>query len=198
METTDTHNPRLVLHVEKSAPQLFSTLLQSGFQVAAEPTDTIGTFLTRLPGFTDEYVQREVQTIFLNGTATDDLQTPISGKQPTLAITTAMPGLAGAIFRKNSPHAPLRTTRVEKSAADTPPLSTVTLKIFTTIGKEMGPGLLRRGVDLKAADLHSFFGYRPSLLGRIDEISIDGRECTAEDMLSFLKSSEMIHLSVLA
>ena len=197
METSDSQNPRLVLHVAENAPPLFSTLLQSGFLVAAEPADTIGTFLTRLPGFTDDYVQREVQTIFLNGTATDDLQTPISGKQPTLAITTAMPGLAGAIFRKNSPHAPLRTTRIDDTAADAAPLCKVTLKIFTTIGKEMGPGLLRRGIDVKAADLDSFLSYRPSLLGHIDEIRIEGRKCTREEMLNFLKSSQTIHLSVL-
>lgn len=196
MPTTAVQNSHLVLRVSEKSPELFSTLLQSGFQVSAEPGDTIGSFLERLPGFTREYILREVQTIFLNGNATDDLETLLSGESPTLAVTTAMPGLAGAIFRKNSPHAPLRTTQQEAEPVNTLAPARVTLKIFTTIGKEMGPILMKEGIDLKADNLHSFLQYRPSLLTRIETITWNGQECTEEEMLTALNTSETIHLSV--
>jgi hypothetical protein len=40
----------------------------------------------------------------------DDLETVVDGSSPVIAISGAMPGLAGAIFRKNSFHAALRTS----------------------------------------------------------------------------------------
>lgn len=195
METlsTPTH---LVLKVDQDSTGLFSTLLQSGLRVTSPSGTTIGSLLSKLPGFTSEYISERVQTIFLDGTATDALETPISGAKCVLAITTAMPGLAGAIFRKDSHHAALRTT-TEHAAIDTSIKETiVTLKLFSALAKERGPGLLSDGVTIKSSNLVSFLNYRPTLLGRISQCTLNDRKLDPEGLCEEIAPFDIIHLRV--
>ncbi|HIQ38336.1 MAG TPA: hypothetical protein EYH36_10155 [Desulfocapsa sulfexigens] len=55
-----------------------------------------------------------------------------------IAISAAMPGLVGEIFRKDGVHASLRTTTAGKlSSADAPETSiTIRLKLFNMIARE--------------------------------------------------------------
>ncbi|WP_163339365.1 hypothetical protein [Desulfopila sp. IMCC35008] len=186
----------LVLKVDQGSPGLFSTLLQSGLQIAIEPGTTIDALLMKLPGFTSEYIAERVQTIFLDGTATDDLYTPISGIKCVLAITTAMPGLAGAIFRKDSHHAALRTTTVNTTIDTSIKETIVTLKLFSALAKERGPGLLNDGVTVGSSNLVSFLNYRPSLLGRIKRCTFNDRQLAPEELCEKIKPFETIHLRV--
>ncbi len=101
--------PSLRLTVVRDALPLFTTVLQSGIEVKTTHGETLAKFLNNFPGFTAEYLADTVQTIFLNGTAVDDLSLPLTGNNPVLALSAAMPGLAGAIFRRNSFHSALRT-----------------------------------------------------------------------------------------
>ena len=94
----------------------YTTLLQTGILVESKPQPTVRAFLGSLPGFTSQYMNERIETIFLNGLPVDDLETIINGSAPILAISAAMPGLAGAIFRKNGFHAPLRTTITDDSS----------------------------------------------------------------------------------
>jgi hypothetical protein len=186
----------LVLKVNKDSTQFFSTLLQSGAQFTVQSGTKIGSFLSQLPGFTDGYITERIQTIFLNGTATDDLDSALSGASCVLAITTAMPGLAGAIFRKNSHHATLRTT-TDQTPIDTSIKETiVTLKLFSALAKERGPELLEEGVSIDASNLVSFLGYRPTLLDRITRCSINGREFAPEGLCEAMIQLKTIHLRV--
>jgi hypothetical protein len=76
-----------------------ATLFQAGFYVTAAAGDSVISVLQRLPGFTPAYIERDIQTIFLNGTAIDDLSVPLNGSSAVIALSAAMPGLAGAILR---------------------------------------------------------------------------------------------------
>lgn len=186
----------LVLNVNQDSPKLFSTLLQSGLWITIQSGTTIGSLLSQLPGFTSEYITERVQTIFLDGTATDNLDTPLSGARCVVAITTAMPGLAGAIFRKDSHHAALRTT-TENTTIDTSTKETiVTLKLFSALAKERGPGLLSKGLTIDSSNLVSFLNYRPSLLGRINRCTLNGRQLAPEGLCEEIKPFHTIHLRV--
>ena len=123
--------PELILEVTAESLPLFTTLLQSGIEINCNDGLSMGHFLNELPGFTPEYISDIIQTIFLNGTAEDDMTTPLTGKNPVLALSAAMPGLAGAIFRKNSLHSALRTETRKKNTTESQSESlTVTLKLF--------------------------------------------------------------------
>ena len=71
--------PSLRLTVAPEALPLFTTVLQSGIEIKTAHGQSLASFLNKFPGFTAEYLADIVQTIFLNGTAVDDLSLPLTG-----------------------------------------------------------------------------------------------------------------------
>lgn len=188
---------RLTLKVQAGSLPLFTTLLQSGIEVKTENGTSLGRFLGNFPGFTAEYLADVVQTVFLNGTAIDDLTIPLAGERPVLALSAAMPGLAGAIFRKNSFHAALRTeTGSRTTSLQQNNTITVILKLFNSIAKERGEELLRRGVSLQANILADFLDRRPNLRQDICSIRLNDRTMNQDDLNRILAEHDRIHLTI--
>ncbi|KAB2888775.1 MAG: hypothetical protein F9K32_15165 [Desulfobulbaceae bacterium] len=163
MNCPTSESPVLDFTAPDGSASLFATVFQGGVSMPVPPGTTLGSFLDSLPGFTMDYVADAVQTIFLDGTAIDDLQTPIDGDNPVLALSAAMPGLAGAILRRNSFHAALRTATTVHHAEHHGPV-TLTLKLFNSIARDRGPALLAGGVRIEARRLLDFFATHPTLL----------------------------------
>jgi hypothetical protein len=128
-------------------------------------------------GFSRKYLEEKVQTVFLDGSAVDDLDLAIAKDGSVIALSAAMPGLAGAILRKGSPISALRSkTSTEmgpQSAGDA--IHVVKLKLFNTIAKEMGPELLHSGILLGRVDFENFLAGTPDLLKEaLLEAELDG------------------------
>ena len=188
---------RLAFKVVPGSLPLFTTVLQSGIEVKTTCGVALGRFLSNFPGFTADYLADTVQTIFLNGTAVDDLTTPLTGDHPTLALSAAMPGLAGAIFRKNSFHAALRTdTRTIQSEPTVKGDLTVTVKLFNSIAKERGEELLNQGVCLQAATLSVFFASRPHLFKDIRMILLNDKAIDKTDLSQILSEQNKVNLII--
>lgn len=188
--------PHLHLQVSPSSADFFSTLLQSGIEMVKCSGETIGTLLARLPGFTPQYITERVQTIFINGIANDDLKTSLC-EASTLAISTAMPGLAGAIFRRNSLHATLRT--IPEQAQNQSPKTQnrmITVKIYGAITKEKGSEILAQGAVLPSRNLSAFLSYRPSLIPRILYCTLNEKEIARDKIWERIRHSNRIRLSV--
>ncbi len=196
METQFTKIPHLSLTLAPDKIEMFSTLLQAGILIPVSYGTTIGLFLQSLPGFSLEYITEEVQTIFLNGTATDDLETPLEGKTPVLAISAAMPGLAGAIFRKNSLHAALRTTKNNQVSDPIENTVTVKLKLFNAIARDRGTELLRQGITITSVNLINFLTSRATLLPMITLVSLENKQISKDELLTTLSSMEMVQISL--
>ncbi|MGW8193768.1 MAG: hypothetical protein ACWGOX_05825 [Desulforhopalus sp.] len=189
--------PDIQLTVPSNTLDLFTTLLQSGIEVKTTGDQTLGEFLFNFPGFTGDYLAETVQTIFLNGTAVDDLTLTFNGDTPVLALSAAMPGLAGAIFRKNSFHSALRTDTGSASAAASPRRNiTVTLKLFNSIARERGTEMLRRGVCVKSAPLISFLNKREQLLSSILTVRSGDRSLSRPELMAVLHENEKINLHI--
>ena len=103
--------PQLTLVLPEEAVAGFASLLQHGILFAVDRPVAILPFLLTLPGFTPEYIEKTVQTIFINGVAADSLDRSLAAGS-TLALSAAMPGLAGAIFRRQGLHGSLRSQPV--------------------------------------------------------------------------------------
>ena len=191
-------NPPIVeIRVRADSIGRYTAIFQTGLSLVTSGAVSIGVFLNRLPGFTVEYINSRVQTIFLNGSAVDDLETPLTGARPVLAISAAMPGLAGAIFRRNSMHAALRSGGVQQSLpSGQSEIHTVILKLFNMIAAERGPGLLAQGVGFTGAQLSDFFTDHPALLTSIKHVFLDGQELDREDMRQGLDKLNTIHLII--
>lgn len=194
----DTHAlPVVHVLVPSHSLPLFTTLLQSGIEIKATSGDTLGKFLNQFPGFTPDYLAETVQTIFLDGTAVDDLTLPLEGDNPVLALSAAMPGLAGAIFRKNSFHSALRTqTKGEAKNSEPEKAITVTLKLFNSIAQERGVELLRQGVPVKSLPLTAFLVKRPHLGKYILSIRCNGKELSQEEFINILGQYSAINLNI--
>ena len=196
METRFIQHPELVLEVSPEKVEFFSLLLQSGILLTVPSGITIGAFLEGISGFSEEYIVREVQTIFLNGTATDDLDTPIRGGKATLAVSAAMPGLAGAIFRKNSLHAALRTKAVAIADTRSESQVTITLKLFNAIARDRGAALLGEGVVMRASHVQAFFETRPSLLKSIMAVNFNRSQTEPAELQNLLTGQEIIFIRI--
>jgi hypothetical protein len=176
----------------------YTTLLQSGIEIKGMNGETLAAFLDRLPGFTPDYVAETVQTIFLDGTASDDLTVPLTGKNPVVALSAAMPGLAGAIFRRNSFHAALRTrtSRDNRATGEDGPLL-VTLKLFNSIAAERGPELLQTGVTVSSDRLLKFLAPRKMLSRKIKQISLADTTLAFDRLAIFLAPSKTINFRII-
>ncbi len=188
--------PALTLRTAPDGADGFTTLLQTGVHIATDRGISIGGFLKGLPGFTAEYITDQVQTIFLNGTATDDMETPLDGVNPTLAVSAAMPGLAGAIFRRNSLHAALRTVKLTERSSAAGGSVTVNLKLFNAIARDRGSELLRRGVTVKAVNLARFLDSRGTVAEQIIDIDLQGKRIAKDDLEQALSGLDTIHLTL--
>ena len=184
--------------VETTALSRFTTLLQAGTFIETDQGTSVGDFLFALPDFSREYIATRIQTIFLNGLPADSLDQKLFGLDAVLAISAAMPGLAGAIFRKDGVHASLRTqTANELSPAETAknPL-TIRLKLFNMIAAEKGVQLLNEGCVLSASSLKRFLDYRPPLLASIQTLTINDTLADTKQLQHLLLSEKMILLTV--
>lgn len=189
--------PRLLLEVAHNSVGLFTTVLQSGIEIKTSYGETLAGFLSAFPGFTADYLANTVQTIFLDGTAVDDLSLKLTGSNPVLALSAAMPGLAGAIFRKNSFHSALRTdTHSSEDATDRQEYITVTLKLFNSIALERGAELLKTGKTLDAKHLLTFLNIRDHLEQYIKRIELEGEEIDYQELLNRLQTFGKIDLSL--
>lgn len=183
--------------VTPESVSLFTTVLQSGIEVKTSHGKTLGKFLSSFEGFTADYLADTVQTIFLNGTAVDDLTLPLTGSNPVLALSAAMPGLAGAIFRKNSFHSALRTeTNALRSESIQEKTITVTLKLFNSIAKDRGGALLKSGQVIKADLLANFLNKRSNLWPHVLNIQFDQREIDPKELLSLLSDLSRVNLYI--
>jgi hypothetical protein len=189
--------PTLRMSVTGDALPLFTTVLQSGIEIKTTYGETLGNFLCDFPGFTAKYLADTVQTIFLNGTAVDDLSLRLTGSNPVLALSAAMPGLAGAIFRKNSLHAALRTdTKTLPAKSGQEKSLFVTLKLFNSIARDRGADLLKAGLCLQSKQLANFLTNRPHLARHIVRIHCADKEISYEELLAVLRQAPKINLNI--
>ena len=127
----------------------------------------------------ESYVDRRITTIFLDGKPVDAIGAARIREGSTLALSAAMPGLAGAILRRGSALSPLREniTREGGEKSVVPERDgVITVKLFNLLAPELAPGFLRRGVLLPAAEAGTVFRRRPpAFWDGCREVLLDGK-----------------------
>ena len=186
----------LTLKCSKSDALRLATVLQSGFLMPGTEGESIHTFLKELPGFTEDYLAIEVQTIFYNGDALDNLDTELAGPGATIALGSAMPGLAGAIMKKGSPCGALRKSRTAQDSSNQGDPVEVRTKLFNTVARDRGPCLLENGVRIDARDLRLFLELRPGLLGSFSDVTLDDTRIHSNDLIEALLLVKQLKLVV--
>ena len=98
-----------------------AALLRRGVLLPARGGDAVslGRFLTLGLGLEEAYVESRIQTILRNGLAVDDFAVPLASGD-RLALSAAMPGVAGAALRRGGRYAAMRAA-ITQRREDAPP-----------------------------------------------------------------------------
>ena len=155
---------------------LFFQFLQRGVVVEARIDCGIKNFLCDQLGLDPEYLDGRIQTLFLDGKSVDNLDSPILTQGSVLSLSAAMPGLLGAVLRRGSRYAAMRTQMAHKEEPISAPdrEGTIVLKLFNLLTGELGPKVLKRGIWIEGKDLGELFSARSDrfragcLVARID------------------------------
>jgi hypothetical protein len=169
----------------------FSSILQAGFKVNVHTGVSIRDLLCKQFDINPDYVEDRIRTAFLNGKPVDDFSTAIIESDDTLALSSAMPGLVGATFRKGGVLAAFRST-ISHRRADTiveGRAGVVSIKLFNLLTREIGLTFLKRGIIVDSDTAGWFFSDPPDAFRRdCKDILVDGQNMNANQLLQTITS----------
>lgn len=186
VETSNRSAPAPTLRLTVASPGLaaFASLLRAGVEVEVPGPVAVRSLLCVALGLEPLFVEERVATVFVNGQPADDLDTALVRPGDSLALAAAMPGIAGATMRRNSPVKALRAdithpaSPIPAATADAAP-GLVTLKLFNFIALEAGPHILARGVLAPAARVAEA---AQTLGPQLQQAELDGRPLPPDDL----------------
>ena len=201
LTTHETALPAVEFQLAPAGLSVFALLLAQGFCIPALVNVSIRELCCRQLAIGADYLDHQIQTIFLNGQPVDDVDNMLVGDHATLALSAAMPGVAGAILRKQSRYAPLRgdsTGTPIKPGDPGPCRGLVRLKLFNIVARELAAGFLTRGIRVEAQRLQDFLVRQADtiLKGR-PSITVNGTPTSWEDLLTRRWNQPEILLRVL-
>ncbi len=139
----------------------FFLLLQQGVRIRRRVGRSVDAFLREELGAGPGTIEK-IQSIMLDGKPVDDIGSALLHDGSVLALSAAMPGLVGATLRRGGAYSSFRNaiTYHEAGKACMPGEGWVSIKVFNLLMAELGPGLLRQGVLVNAADLADLLAER--------------------------------------
>ena len=192
------------LILEATLPPLqfpgLATLLSRGFYFPVTPGSTIRETLESQAGISPDYVKNRIQTVFLNGKAVDDMGTACVADGDTLSLSAAMPGLAGATFRKGGFYASFRKGI---SYHDRPDFSwsaegSIFIRLFNFVAREIGPLFLNAGIRLLEGDFDFFLRENgPDAAAVVSQVLLCGAPVTWAALIQREKNGEDVFLRIL-
>ncbi|MCP4692036.1 MAG: hypothetical protein GY859_28585 [Desulfobacterales bacterium] len=198
MENKDLTEIRL--RVAGALTPRFLQLLSMGLHVSITEDMVIKDLLCDRLGVTPRYLKERIQTIFLNGKAVDDEGGAMVRPGAVLALSAAMPGIAGAIMRKQGRYAPMRekiSHKGDDGIENGASVGEVVVKLFNIVARELGPALLERGVVVKGEALRKMIRreadeFKAGCLGA----TVNGEEVSADELLGLEFPGGMARLRV--
>ena len=175
------------LLLDSRAGAEFNPLLHKGVKIGFDTGAAVSGLLCEQMGIDPDFLADRIQTIFLDYKVVDQAETAMLHDGCVLALSAALPGLAGASLRKGGILKSLRSgisyeqeqDRGEKGRGR------MTLKLFNLLMNDLGPAVLGHGIYLSESDLREFLASRgDDLLSLCRGAKVDGREITAGQMAS--------------
>ena len=173
----------------------FLKLFQSGLYLRGETGVSVKSFLTEQLCLTGQYLEKRVQTVFLNGRAVDDLDSTNVHDGSVLTLSAAMLGVLGATLRVGSRYAAMRSEISHHLDEGRPETGRgfVLLKLFNLLIRELGPGLLRNGVWINGERLKDFFEDLPEFFWKnCTGAEVDGRPATRKELEGLLRAGSLV------
>ncbi|MHB8108523.1 MAG: hypothetical protein ACYDHW_00650 [Syntrophorhabdaceae bacterium] len=191
----------LTFHIRAEDAQFLTGLYIHGFMVTCDSGTSVENFLITDRGIERQYLERKVSTVFVDGSPVDDMGSVFMHEGMTLALSSAMPGLAGATLRRGGYLSSMRksiTCNPAAPAATIRKKCSVTVKLFNILAEELGPAFLVRGICLKASDLLDLLTmntsrFKMAFFHAAQDMRMDGRV-----LLDLLRdqAANIVHISL--
>jgi hypothetical protein len=197
------HHNSTVVHLDLSIKPdrlpLFSHLLGGGFLVETRTGISVRDLLCRQIGVSDAYLDQRIQTIFLNGKVVDNVDSAIVINGAVLALSAAMPGLAGATLRRGGVYAAMRKEISHHNITlnDSPENGSVTIKLFNFVALELGAIFLEQGILINGTQMNFFFqNAREFFWDGCHVVKIDGIPQDAREILHMKWGQQQVFLKL--
>jgi hypothetical protein len=196
------HNSTVVnldLSIKPDRLPLFSHLLGGGFLVETRTGISVRDLLCRQIGVSDAYLDQRIQTIFLNGKVVDNVDSAIVINGAVLALSAAMPGLAGATLRRGGVYAAMRKEISHHNITlnDSPENGSVTIKLFNFVALELGAIFLEQGILINGTQMNFFFqNAREFFWDGCHVVKIDGIPQDAREILHMKWGQQQVFLKL--
>jgi hypothetical protein len=176
--------PRITFDVEGPLVSHFFLLLQQGVTIRARTGCSVAAFLREDLGAGIETIKR-IQSVILDGSPVDDLESAMVKDGSVLALSAAMPGLVGATLRRGGTYSSFRSAityhETEKECVKGEGL--VQIKVFNLLMDELGPRLLERGVVIRSEDFIRFAsGQSQDFWQGCRRITLDGKSLVSGEL----------------
>jgi hypothetical protein len=135
---------------------VWTPLLGGGIGIATPLGISLKEFLCGQLKIPSQYLEQRIQTILVNSHPVDDVEQLLIADGDVIALSAAMPGLAGATLRRGGHLAPMRAaiSRQRGQSRDASKRSGVVIvKLFNMVATEIGPRILAREIYIKGRDL---------------------------------------------
>jgi hypothetical protein len=193
------HLTTLHLTVDEESIPFFLPLLTKGFRVKTKVGCSVRELICRHLGLSADYMDHRIQTIFLDGKAVDNVEDAVVDEGATLALSAAMPGLAGATLRRGGPYAAMRhqITHEGRSEEATTRDGTVILKLFNLVAKEIGSVFLTQGIQIDGKKMQRHFLNLPEhFWEKCHAVRIEGIDSTVKDLFDIKWEERLVFLKV--
>lgn len=157
-------------------------------------------FLREQIGLSPEAIER-IQSVFLDGSPVDDLDSAMIRDGSSLALSAAMPGLVGATLRRGGAYSSFRSaiTYRETGTQCASGEGFVQMKLFNLLMAELGPDFLRKGIYVSSSDLRDFLsGQSRDFWQGCRQILLDGKPTVAASLedIAWLSHHDRVFLSL--
>jgi hypothetical protein len=173
--------PRIAFDVEGPFVAHFFLFLQQGVTIRSRTGCSVAAFL-REEIRADSGTIGKIQSVILDGSPVDDLESAVIKDGSVLALSAAMPGLVGATLRRGGRYSSFRSaiTYHETQEECVKGEGLVQIKIFNLLMAELGPRLLEKGVVISRDDFLRFTtGQSRDFWQGCRRITLDGKPLDA-------------------
>ncbi len=163
----------------------FGFIFQEGFFYACDVGRSLEDFLIRQLGLSQEFLDERVSTIFLDGRCVDDLTSAVIRNGSVVALSSGLPGLAGATLRRAGPYASMREAISHHVGKEVTAQGQgeITVKLFNLLMVFLGPVFLGRGIEVEGRIFGLFLrSAGSSLVKLVKQVYLNGQD-TGPDVL---------------
>ena len=193
----------IYISIDENMVSSFFYFLEKGVQKEILVGHNIRTMLSDQLNISEDYIDNRIKTLFLDGSAVGNINSTIINNGATLAISAAMPGLAGATFRRlENTDSFLDTIAENKETGQTNyEKGIITIKFFNLVLRELGPAFLKLGVLIPKDELIKFFSQKSEeFLRACRSVKINGHTSKIEalkqiDIADNAEQLILLHLS---